>query len=80
MVLKNQVTHVRAERNILALNMTKERKDESKNIYALSNWLVQLNVSFQDKHNLYLVMEFLPGGDLMGMLIEKDTFSEETTR
>ena len=73
MVLKNQITHVRAERNILALHSEHESDP-------LGRWIVQLNTSFQDKHNLYLVMEYLPGGDLMGMLIEKDTFSEEATR
>jgi serine/threonine protein kinase len=89
MVLKNQVTHVRAERNILALHS--ETVESSKLSYTGSNskmsvsdplgqWIVQLNCSFQDKHNLYLVMEYMPGGDLMGMLIEKDTFSEATTR
>lgn len=77
MILKNQVTHVRAERNILALNTDAPK---SQLIDPLGRWIVQLNTSFQDTHNLYLVMEFLAGGDLMGMLIEKDTFSEEATR
>ena len=66
MVLKNQVSHVRAERNILA----------SKN---KSPWLVDLFFSFQDEHNLYLVMEFLPGGDLMGLLIKENVLDEQTT-
>lgn len=81
MVLKNQVTHVRAERNILALHSEKygDRLETTADD-PLGKWIVQLNTSFQDKYNLYLVMEYLPGGDLMGMLIEKDTFSEEATR
>lgn len=66
MVLKNQVSHVRAERNILA----------SKN---KTPWLVDLFCSFQDEHNLYLVMEFLPGGDLMGLLIKENVLDEQTT-
>merc|ERR1712098_927877 len=36
--------------------------------------------SFQDEQNLYLVMEFLPGGDLMTLLMKKDTLSEEVTQ
>lgn len=87
MLLKNQVTHVRAERNILAMNsdtFQPSTGDGAAEIQGqgdpLGRWLVQLNTSFQDLHNLYLVMEYLPGGDLMGMLIEKDTFSEEATR
>lgn len=86
MVLKNQVAHVRAERNILALhsdNVIMETGGERSECFGgdpLGQWIVQLNCSFQDRHNLYLVMEFMPGGDLMGMLIEKDTFSEAATR
>lgn len=45
-----------------------------------SHWVVQLYYSFQDVSHLYLLMEFLPGGDLMTMLIKYDTFSEDVTR
>jgi len=45
-----------------------------------SPWVVQLYYSFQDSNYLYLLMEFLPGGDLMTMLIKYDTFSEDVTR
>ncbi|DAZ95225.1 TPA: hypothetical protein N0F65_003460 [Lagenidium giganteum] len=68
MVLKNQVGHVKAERDILAL------ADND------NQWLVTLHYSFQDEHRLYMVMEYLPGGDLMGLLMKDDTLSEETTR
>ena len=61
-----QLAHVRAERDVLA---------ESN-----SPWVVQLYYSFQDSAYLYLIMEFLPGGDLMTMLIKYDTFSEDVTR
>ena len=66
MLLKEQVAHVRAERDILA---------EAEN-----QWVVKMFYSFQDSRNLYLVMEFLPGGDMMTLLIKKDTFSEEMTQ
>jgi len=33
-------------------------------------WIVDLKCSFQDDKNLYLVMEFLRGGDLMTLLIK----------
>ena len=62
----HQLAHVRAERDVLA---------ESN-----SPWVVQLYYSFQDSAYLYLIMEFLPGGDLMTMLIKYDTFSEDVTR
>ncbi|CAM6000205.1 unnamed protein product [Sphagnum balticum] len=66
MLLKEQVAHVRAERDILA--------------EADHQWVVKMFYSFQDTRNLYLVMEFLPGGDMMTLLIKKDTFSEEMTQ
>ncbi|KAI9599570.1 AGC/NDR protein kinase [Syncephalis fuscata] len=66
MFKKDQLAHVRAERDVLA---------ESD-----SPWVVQLFYSFQDPNYLYLIMEFLPGGDLMTMLIKYDTFSDDVTR
>jgi protein-serine/threonine kinase len=63
---KDQLAHVRAERDILA--------------NADSPWLVKLHTSFQDKTFLYMLMEFLPGGDLMTMLIKYEIFSEDITR
>eukprot|EP00752_Nemacystus_decipiens_P012666 g11220.t1 len=66
MILKNQVTHVKAERDVMA-----EADDP---------WIVKLMYSFQDDVNLYMVMEFLPGGDLMGLLMKYDTFGEDATR
>lgn len=64
--LQFQLAHVKAERDVLA---------ESD-----SPWVVQLYFSFQDSQFLYLIMEFLPGGDLMTMLIKYDIFSEPVTR
>lgn len=68
MVMKNQVGHVRAERDALAA-----ADDENR-------WLTLLHYSFHDEGNLYMVMEFLPGGDLMSLLMKEDTFNEEATR
>jgi citron Rho-interacting kinase len=36
--------------------------------HASSPWLTTLQYAFQDMHNLYLVMEFHPGGDLLALL------------
>lgn len=68
MVMKNQVHHVKAERDALA------KADDS------NQWLTVLHYSFFDETHLYMVMEFLPGGDLMSLLIKEDTFSESVTR
>ena len=57
---------MRAERDILA---------ESD-----SPWVVKLYTTFQDANFLYMLMEFLPGGDLMTMLIKYEIFSEDITR
>jgi len=43
-------------------------------------WVVQLYYSFQDPTYLHLIMEFCPGGDLMTMLLQYDTFSEDITK
>lgn len=66
MVKKNQVAHIQAERNVLA--------------EADNPWVVRLYYSFQDQHNLYLVMEYLPGGDLMTILMKYDILTEDQTR
>lgn len=35
---------------------------------ANSPWLIQAHYAFQDDANLYLVMDFLPGGDLLSLM------------
>ena len=63
---KNQVLHVRAERDVLS-----EAKNE---------WIVDLKFSFQDQNFLYLGMEFLPGGDLMSLLMARDILPENEAK
>lgn len=60
MIKKNQQTHLRAERDILSTG---------------GEWLVPLLYSFQDSNYLYLVMEYLAGGDLMNLLITRNVIS-----
>ena len=62
---RNQVAHVKAERDILA--------------EADNEWVVKLFFSFQDSENLYFVMEYIPGGDMMSLLIKLGTFPEHLT-
>jgi len=66
MYQKNQIMHVRTEKEIL--------------ISAKSPWVVNLRYSFQDEYFLYLVMDYLPGGDLMSLLMKKDILTEEEAR
>jgi len=66
MCQKNQIMHVRTEREIL--------------ITSNSPWIVNLKYSFQDENFLYLVMDFLPGGDFMSLLMKKDILNEVESR
>lgn len=58
--------HVKAERTALSV--------------VDSPYIVTLYYSFQDDDFLYLIMEYLPGGDIMTLLIRKDILSEDETR
>ncbi|KAM3379084.1 serine/threonine-protein kinase 38 isoform X1 [Capsicum galapagoense] len=66
MLIRGQVEHVRAERNLLA--------------EVASHCIVKLYYSFQDAEYLYLVMEYLPGGDMMTLLMREDTLSESVAK
>ncbi|KAG5882138.1 hypothetical protein JTB14_005967 [Gonioctena quinquepunctata] len=63
---RNQVAHVKAERDILA--------------EADNEWVVKLYYSFQDSDILYFVMDYIPGGDLMSLLIKLGIFEERLAR
>ena len=63
---KNQIRHTLDEQDFLS-------KIDSK-------WIVELKASFQEWDYLYLVMEYLPGGDLMGLLIARNIFTEEDSK
>lgn len=65
-ILKDQLVNVRTERDILSA--------------AINEWIVQLQYSFQDDNYLYLVLEYMCGGDLMTALIKKSVFDERATR
>ncbi|CAG8458599.1 792_t:CDS:2 [Cetraspora pellucida] len=64
MLKKGQEGHIRAERDLLTAASESAR------------WIIKLIYSFQDADHLYLVMEYMPGGDLLNLLIERDTFTE----
>ncbi|XP_022721273.1 serine/threonine-protein kinase tricorner-like isoform X2 [Durio zibethinus] len=66
MLRRGQVEHVKAERNLLA--------------EVDSECIVKLYCSFQDDEYLYLVMEYLPGGDMMTLLMRKDILTEDEAR
>lgn len=41
-----------------------------------SHFIVKLYYSFQDAEYLYLIMEYLPGGDMMTLLMREETLTE----
>ena len=63
MVRRGQVEHVMAERNLLA--------------HVSSKMVVKLFYSFQDDEYLYLVMEYVPGGDVMSLLMKRDILTTQ---
>lgn len=67
-MLRNcQEGHLRAERDFLVASES-------------SRWIVPLIASFQDTTNLYLVMEYMVGGDFLGLLFRKDILKERHAR
>ncbi|KZT70969.1 kinase-like protein [Daedalea quercina L-15889] len=73
MLRKGQEGHVRAERDLL----------KSASLVSSpggADWIVRLHYSFQDRDHLYLVLEYMGGGDLLNLLIERDVFEEDFTR
>nr|KAJ3420039.1 hypothetical protein HK105_006182 [Polyrhizophydium stewartii] len=68
MLKRRQENHVRSERNLLS------------NASEVSDWIVRLIYTFQDDDYLYFVLEYMPGGDLLGLLIKLDIFKESFAR
>ncbi|RIB06890.1 hypothetical protein C2G38_477740 [Gigaspora rosea] len=66
MVRKNMVNHVLAERRVLSLTRTP--------------FVVKLFYAFQSQDYLYLVMEYLIGGDLSSLLQSFERFEEDMAR
>jgi hypothetical protein len=63
MLRNSQEGHLRAERDFLVASEN-------------SRWVVPLIASFQDNNNLYLVMEYMVGGDFLGLLLREDVLDE----
>ncbi|EPY34256.1 protein kinase [Strigomonas culicis] len=68
MIKKKQVTHVRSEKDVLS------------EAAASNPWVVRLYASFQDQQYLYMVMEYMPAGDMISWLCDKGVFDVESTR
>jgi protein-serine/threonine kinase len=67
MLRNSQEGHLRAERDFLVASEN-------------SKWVVPLIASFQDNNNLYLVMEYMVGGDFLGLLLREDILDENVAK
>jgi len=68
MLRRGQEGHVRAERDLMSAASS------------ICRWIVRLVYSFQDVDHLYLVMEYMGGGDMLNLLIQRDTFPESMAK
>uniref|UniRef100_A0A2K6FJR5 Citron Rho-interacting kinase n=1 Tax=Propithecus coquereli TaxID=379532 RepID=A0A2K6FJR5_PROCO len=85
-----QVVKEKATGDIYAMKVMKKKAllaqeqvsffEEERNILSRSTspWIPQLQYAFQDKNNLYLVMEYQPGGDLLSLLNRYEDQLDET--
>ncbi|KAF1835663.1 kinase-like protein [Decorospora gaudefroyi] len=67
MLRNSQEGHLRAERDFLVASEN-------------SRWVVPLISAFQDHNNLYLVMEYMMGGDFLGLLLREDILDENVAK
>ena len=87
MLRKSQEGHVKAEKDLLAAASSLQTTTTSGSGSGGGggedrghSWIVQLHYAFQDLDNLYLVLEYMAGGDLLNLLVERDSFSESMTK
>ncbi|KAF2821592.1 kinase-like protein [Ophiobolus disseminans] len=67
MLRNSQEGHLRAERDFLVASEN-------------ARWVVPLMAAFQDNNNLYLVMEYMVGGDFLGLLLREDILDENVAK
>lgn len=83
MLRNSQEGHLRAERDFL---VSAEGSQWYAPFMLILTWVlkqhrvVPLIASFQDLNNLYLVMDYMPGGDFLGLLIRDNVLSEPVTK
>ncbi|KAE8344574.1 hypothetical protein BDV24DRAFT_171595 [Aspergillus arachidicola] len=67
MIRNSQEGHLRAERDFLVAS-------------AKSRWIVPLIASFQDANYLYLIMDYMVGGDFLGLLMRRCILPEDVAK
>lgn len=69
---KNAIGHLKKEASIL--------RSLNSEYSGVTSFIVNLRHSFQDRENVYMVFDHMPGSDLQYHLSKQSKFSEEQTR
>jgi len=84
MLRNSQEGHLRAERDFLVSAEGSRWWVSSATVIILhiadGGRVVPLIASFQDLNNLYLIMDYMPGGDFLGLLIRDNILTEPVTK
>jgi len=66
MIIRNQVIHIKTERKIMEM--------------ITHPFIMKLEYAFQNKHKLYLLTKFCPGGELFFHIQKIQRFNEDATK
>ncbi|KAH8300812.1 hypothetical protein KR059_009475 [Drosophila kikkawai] len=82
LVVERQTNDIYAMKKIKKSVVTTSQVKEERDIMSIrhSEWLINLQYAFQDNDNLYLVMEYMPGGDLLSLMSRHGPFDEDLAR
>lgn len=82
LVAEKQLGDIYAMKRIPKTTVGSTQFKEERDIMAGCNseWLTSLQYAFQDPDYLYLIMEYLPGGDLLSLMIRNGAFEEDLAR
>ncbi|KAM8708815.1 hypothetical protein ACLKA7_015737 [Drosophila subpalustris] len=80
LVVERQTSDVYAMKKIKKSMVTTSQVERDIMSRRNSEWLTNLQYAFQDNDNLYLIMEYLPGGDLLSLMSRHGPFDEDLVR
>ncbi|BFF98809.1 citron rho-interacting kinase [Drosophila madeirensis] len=82
LVVERQTSDIYAMKKIKKSVVTTSQVKEERDIMSARNseWLINLQYAFQDNDNLYLIMEYMPGGDLLSLMSRHGPFDEDLAR
>ncbi|KAH8379214.1 hypothetical protein KR009_003706 [Drosophila setifemur] len=82
LVVERQTNDIYAMKKIKKSVVTTSQVKEERDIMSTrhSEWLINLQYAFQDNDNLYLIMEYMPGGDLLSLMSRHGPFDEDLAR